>query len=307
MNRDRWFFVVNSTAGRGKAGRKITDMLSTLNGLDIPFEIEITKAPKHAIQLTKDAILHRGFRHIVAVGGDGTLNEVVNGIMNSGKNDEVKLALFPEGGGNDFAKYFHLSPSIRRDVELLVRKDVITIDVGVVNGYHFINSLGIGFDAVVANHANRIKYINGLPRYTLAVLQSLFTMRHFPVSFHLDGTLHQTHLLMLSVGNGRFCGGGYQLTPDARLDDGLLDICLIKDISLLRLLQIIPKALKGTHTREPEVEMLRGKELQISSSLPLPLYFDGELPQNMDRKNITLGIQHNAIQLICDASSLPKS
>lgn len=304
MPQDTWFFIVNSTAGRGRAGRKITELLDKLNSLNIPFEIEVTKAPRHAVELARSAIVDKGFRHLVAVGGDGTLNEVINGIMLSGHNNEVKLALFPEGGGNDFAKYFHLSPSIHRDVELLVRREVLPIDVGRINDYYFINSLGIGFDAVVAGHANRIKYINGLPRYTLAVLKALFSLRRYPVEFALDAVQHHTHMMMLSVGNGRYCGGGYQLTPSARVDDGKLDICLIKEASLFRLLNIIPKALKGIHIHEPEVEMLRGKELSISSSLALPIYFDGEIPSDLDRRNITISVIPSAIQLICDSSNL---
>jgi YegS/Rv2252/BmrU family lipid kinase len=304
MPQDTWFFIVNSTAGRGRAGRKITELLDKLNSLNIPFEIEVTKAPRHAIEQARSAIIDKGFRHLVAVGGDGTLNEVINGIMRSGLHHEVKLALFPEGGGNDFAKYFHLSPSIHRDVELLVRREVQPIDVGRINDCYFINSLGIGFDAVVAGHANRIKYINGLPRYTLAVLKALFSLRRYPVEFTLDAVQHHTHMMMLSVGNGRYCGGGYQLTPSAQVDDGKLDICLIKEASLFRLLNIIPKALKGVHIHEPEVEMLRGRELKIRSSLALPIYFDGEIPTDIDRRNITVSVIPHAIQLICNSSAL---
>lgn len=304
MVQESWFFIVNSIAGRGRAGRKISELLDKLNALSIPFEIEVTKAPHHAVELARSAIVDKGFRHLVAVGGDGTLNEVINGIMRSGKNHEVKLALFPEGGGNDFAKYFHLSPSIHRDVELLVRREFMPIDVGRINDYYFVNSLGIGFDAVVARHANRIRYINGLPRYTLAVLEALFSLRRYPAEFTLDAVKHQTHMMMLSVGNGRYCGGGYQLTPNARVDDGKLDVCLIKEASLFRLLNIIPKALKGNHVHEPEVEMMRGKELHISSSLDLPVYFDGEIPTDLDCRNLTISVVPQAIQLICDSSTL---
>ena len=111
MRDKKWFFIVNSTAGRGKTGKKISKLVTTLNEHKLDYEIELTKAAKHATQLAKDAIV-QGFQNIISVGGDGTLNEVVNGVMLSGKSEEVNIGIIPEGGGNDFAANFNLSSNI---------------------------------------------------------------------------------------------------------------------------------------------------------------------------------------------------
>ena len=155
MRDKKWIFIVNSTAGRGKAGNKISNLITSLNEHKLDFEIELTKAPKHAIQLVQDAI-KKGFNNIIAVGGDGTLNEVVNGVMLSGKSEEVNVGIIPEGGGNDFAANFNLSSNINKAVDTLQKFNLRKIDVGKIENRYFVNALGIGFDARAAQISNKI-------------------------------------------------------------------------------------------------------------------------------------------------------
>ena len=128
MNK-KWLFIVNATAGQGKTGRKVNKLMHSLTEHNFDFEIELTKAPMHAVELAMNAVKN-GFQKIVAVGGDGTLNEVVNGIMKSGSEKSIHLGLIPEGGGNDFARNFKLSNNIDKAIDLLKKETTINIAVG---------------------------------------------------------------------------------------------------------------------------------------------------------------------------------
>lgn len=294
----RWFFIVNSTAGRGKTGKKISKIVNSLNSHKLDFEIELTKAPKHATKIAEDAIA-KGFNHIVSVGGDGTLNEVVNGIMTSGRSTEVNLGILPEGGGNDFAANFNLSDKVDKAIETLLKFNLRKIDVGKIEDKYFINALGIGFDARVAVISNTIKYLNGLPRYILAVLKALITLKMARAEIILDNCKLHKPFLLLAIGNGLSTGGGFLLTPEARVDDGLLDICFISKVNRRRVLNLLPSAIKGKHLKEPEVIIHQSKKIEIICQEPLPIYYDGELPKLKDPLHIVIDLLPKKLNLIC--------
>lgn len=298
MKDKRWFFIVNSTAGRGKTGKKISQIVNSLNSHELDFEIELTKEPKHATRLAQDAI-NNGFSNIVAVGGDGTLNEVVNGIMISGRSTEVNLGIIPEGGGNDFAANFKLSSNVDKAIETLMKFNIKEIDVGKIEDTYFINALGIGFDARVAVISNSIKYLNGLPRYLIAVLKALVTLKMFEAEITLDNCKLNKPFLLLAIGNGLSTGGGFLLTPEARVDDGLLDICFISKANRRRVLNLLPSAIKGKHLKEPEVVLHQSKKIEIKCKEPLPIYYDGELPVLKDPLNIVIEVLPKKLNLIC--------
>ena len=298
MRDKKWFFIVNSTAGRGKTGKKISKLVTTLNEHKLDYEIELTKAAKHATQLAKDAV-EQGFRNIISVGGDGTLNEVVNGVILSGKSEEVNIGIIPEGGGNDFAANFNLSSNIDKAVDVLQKFNLRKIDVGKIEDKYFINALGIGFDARVAIISNTIKYLNGLPRYLIAVLKALISLKMVEANIKCDTCTLNEPFLLLSVGNGLSTGGGFLLTPEARVDDGLLDICLIKKVNRRRVLSLLPSAIKGKHLKEPEVVIHQTLKIEITTKEPIPIYYDGELPKLNDPLNFTIELLPNKLSLIC--------
>jgi len=298
MQDKKWLFIVNSTAGRGKTGKKISSLVTSLNAHKIDYEIELTKAPKHAAELAQNAI-EKGFVNIVSVGGDGTLNEVVNGIMTSGRSTEVNLGIIPEGGGNDFAGNFNLSSNIDKAVEILQKFNLRKVDVGKIEDKYFINALGIGFDARVAVISNSIKYLNGLPRYLIAVLKALITLKMAEAEITLDNCRFNEPFLLMAIGNGLSTGGGFLLTPEARVDDGLLDICFISKANRRRVLNLLPSAIKGKHLKEPEVVLHQTKKIEIKSEQPLPIYYDGELPVLKDPLHIIIEILPQKLNLIC--------
>ncbi|MDA3814368.1 MAG: diacylglycerol kinase family lipid kinase [Candidatus Cloacimonetes bacterium] len=298
MRDKRWFFIVNSTAGRGKTGKKISKLVTSINEHKLDFEIELTKAPQHAIQLAKDAI-KKGFHNIISVGGDGTLNEVVNGVMHSGKADEVNVGIIPAGGGNDFAANFKLTSNIDKGVDLLMKFNLRKIDVGKIEDKYFINALGIGFDARVAIVSNKIKYLNGLPRYLLAVIKALVSLKMVEAEIIMDTGKINNPFLLLSIGNGLSTGGGFLLTPEARVDDGLLDICLINKVNRRRVLSLLPAAIKGKHLKEPEVVIHQSRKIEVITKNSLPIYYDGELPILKDPLHFTVELLPKKLNLIC--------
>ncbi len=293
----KWFFIANATAGRGKTGRKISELIKSLNEHKFDFEIELTKAPLHATELAKEAI-KKGYQKIVVVGGDGTLNETVNGIMQSGKQDEIKLGLIPEGGGNDFAMNFKLSNNIDKAIELLEKQKTCKVDIGKIETFFFINALGLGFDAQVALISRSIKHLNGLPRYLVAVIRALLKLQKFEAEITLDNCTLKKPFLLFSVGNGLSTGGGFLLTPEARVNDGLLDICLIQDVTRKRILSLLPKAIKGQHLKEPEVIIHQSKNILVKTAKKLPIYFDGEIPELKDPFNFTIELLPKQIEFI---------
>ncbi|MCD6177144.1 MAG: diacylglycerol kinase family lipid kinase [Candidatus Cloacimonetes bacterium] len=298
MRDKKWFFIVNSTAGRGKTGKKISKLVTSLNEHKIDFEIELTKAPQHATQLAKDAI-KKGFHNIISVGGDGTLNEVVNGVMLSGKSEEINVGIIPEGGGNDFATGFNLSSKIDKAVEILQKLNIRKIDVGKIEDRYFINALGIGFDARAAQISNKIKYLNGMPRYLLAVIKALVSLKPFEAEVKLDDYTYNSPFLLIAIGNGKYTGGGFLLTPEALIDDGFLDICFIKTITRRRILSLLPSAIKGKHLKEPEVDLKQSKTIEVITKSPLPFYTDGELPKLKNPLHFRIELLPKKINLIC--------
>lgn len=298
MRDKKWFFIVNATAGRGKTGKKINKLITSVNKHKLDFEVELTKAPKHAIQLAKEAI-KKGFHNIISVGGDGTLNEVVNGVMLSGKSDEVNIGIIPEGGGNDFAANFKLSSNIEKAVDILQKFNTRKIDVGKIEDKYFVNALGIGFDARVAMISNKLKHLNGLPRYLVAVLKALISLKMVEAEIKIDTCTLNDPFLLLSIGNGMSTGGGFLLTPEARVDDGLLDICFINKINRKRILSLLPSTIKGKHLKEPEVVLHQSRKIEITTNKPLPIYYDGELPKLKDPLHFIIELLPKKLNLIC--------
>jgi diacylglycerol kinase (ATP) len=277
-NRNRWLFIVNSVAGRGKTGRVLSDLVTELNNLGFDYQIEVTKAPLHAIEITREYV-KKGFRKIVAVGGDGTVNEVVNGIMKSKKADEIQFGVIPEGGGNDFARNLHLDSNIKSCLEVLLRGKTKDVDVGRIEDNYFINALGIGFDAEAAENSKAIKFLNGLPRYILAVLKTLLKLKARNIQIEINGEVIERSILLVSIGNGISAGSGFLLTPNAIIDDGLYDICIIRALPVLRIFKLLPTAIKGEHIGYPEVEIKRADHIKIKADYPIPVYYDGEIPE----------------------------
>ncbi|MCK5050337.1 MAG: hypothetical protein KAS53_01265, partial [Candidatus Cloacimonetes bacterium] len=205
----------------------------------------------------------------------------------------------PEGGGNDFAMNFNLSSNIDKAVDILQKFNTRKIDIGKIENRYFVNALGIGFDAKAARISNKIKYLNGLPRYLLAVIRAVVTLKPFEAEVKLDNYAYNSPFLLIAIGNGKYTGGGFLLTPEAKIDDGFLDVCFIGKISRGRLLSLLPSAIKGKHLKEPEVDLKQSRTIEVVTKTPLPFYTDGELPELKDPLHFKIELLPKKLTLIC--------
>lgn len=270
--------VFNPQAGRGRGQQRLAEVQQALHAAGIEYESVVSEDRGHAVELARRAAL-AGWELIAAAGGDGTINEVVNGLMLAeGEGARSRLGIMPIGSGNDFAGALGIPLDLRQAAQRLARGQTHRVDLGRVNGRWFDNSVGIGFEATINIQAHRITWVRGQPQYFLAILRSLAHPPYPLVTIHRDGGDPLTkRILIISVGNSRRTGGGFLVTPDALPDDGLLDLCIADAIPRRQILRLLPKVIKGTHRGEPVVELTRIGRLVVESDDPLPVHADGEM------------------------------
>lgn len=269
-----FLIILNPAANHGRAAHSRAAIAAAMRACDLPFDLVSTERSGHARELAAHAALTNRYTTVVAAGGDGTVNEILNGILGS----DLALGIIPLGTGNDWAKLWKLPPNQPPIAAQRLRdRSPHPVDVGYVNGRAFLNGVGCGFDAQVAMYAQRATRLHGLVVYLLAVLRALATYRAPLMRVTWDGNVYHKRLLLAATGNGRYIGGSFWLTPDALVDDGLLDICMIDALRLDEIVRHIAKVFKGTHTGLRQVRMARTATLTIESAQPLPVHADGEV------------------------------
>ena len=243
-------------------------------------ELVLTTAPGEAQRIAGDAA--RAGRSIIAVGGDGTLSEVANGILASGQR--VPLGIVPAGSGNDYAcQTLKLPRDPLQALEIALHATPTPMDAGAVNGRFFINSLGVGLDANIAARAERLKRVpllRGNALYQVAsVYELLFQYHHCPqLRVSLDGAAQdQRPYTVAAVTIGPTYGGGFRINPNADSNDGQFDVCLIVKPGQMRALRLLPMVKQGKHTNQPEVRQLRVRSLALEADQPIHAHCDGEV------------------------------
>jgi YegS/Rv2252/BmrU family lipid kinase len=285
--REEWFTIVNPNAGNGK-GSKDWDRISGLfEKSNIKVVPKFTECKGHATGLCKEAI-ENGFRKIISVGGDGTLNEVVNGIFlqTACPTFEISVALIPVGTGNDWGRMFGIPLIYEGAVKVIKENRLMMHDVGLISYYtgteqckrYFINIAGLGFEAMVVAKTNRQKdkgrSNNAIYFYNL--LTSLIAYRKTDANITIDGKSVTSRIFSINVGNGRYCGGGMRQTPEALPDDGLLDITVIKDMGRLEIIRSLKLLYDGTILCHHKVDGYRSTNLKVTSESVLYAEADGE-------------------------------
>jgi diacylglycerol kinase (ATP) len=236
-----------------------------------------TERPGHAADLAEESG-KRGADVVVAIGGDGTVNETVNGLMRLPEAKRPAFGLVPDGTGNDYGFALGLRPGDLADAaRALAEGKTRVLDVGEVNGCFFANSVGLGFDGAVAETASKVRYLKGFPAYLWSVFTVLKDWANFELTLTADGRTLEGHAFLAAVANGPRSGGGFLLAPAARPDDGLFDVCRLGDLGKLEALRHLPKALDGSHVGLPWVTILRAREVILASDRPLTAHVDGNL------------------------------
>jgi len=277
MTERKMLLIVNQTAKHGVA-ETLTPVIEQLLH-SVPHDTVCTAHPGHAAELAESA---EGYEAIIAVGGDGTVHEVINGIMRKPEGSRPAFGLIPTGSGNDSRRTLGIPDDVSNATLLLASGIRRRFDVGVCNGTYFSNSFAAGLDARVTATAVEFKVTtrrSGLWLYLTAVLHVLFReLKSQRVTLCWDGTTtEERDVLIVAATIGKTYGGGFFITPNAVPDDGLLDTCIIDPLSLPQALARLPFVVMGKHTTMKPVHMARARTLVIDSDEPLPAQMDGEV------------------------------
>lgn len=275
--------VLNPTSGRGEGTKRREVLRQLLNaavarwqtqtGETLRWELVESTRRGEATMLAEQAAA-RGADVVAAAGGDGTLGEVVNGIVGT----HAVLAVVPLGTGNDFARCLGIGTDLECAVETLVFGTPMWMDLGKTDDRWFCNIAGCGFDAVVADRINcGIRGLRGAPAYVAAILRSLADFRPAHLTLTLDGETRTLRAMLCSVANAPMYGGGMRIAPDARIDDGWFDVCILGDTGTWEFLRAFPRVFQGTHVSHPKVTMLRAQHVRVESTPLLPTLVDGEI------------------------------
>jgi diacylglycerol kinase (ATP) len=282
----KYFVIVNPISGRGLGEKSIPKIESNLRENDLDFTLIRTERMGHAAELSEHAV-REGYDVIVCASGDGTVNEAINGLMRARKDgyNSSAFSVLGIGTGNDFAGGAGIPTNLIDGLKCLKANKRKRIDLGFVRGgdypqgRYFGNGIGVGFDAAVGNEAIKVRWTRGLPAYLIGVIKTVFLYYNPPrVEIILDDKETITQVsLMISVMNGRRMGGGFQMAPESRPDDGIFDLCIAETASKGRILQMIPHFIKGTQATLPEIQMKRARKISIRSlDLTFPAHADGE-------------------------------
>lgn len=269
---EKLLFIINPIAGGGRAKSLISLIEEKMQEYSREYEIIHTTRPKEAITIVETSTNHT----VIAVGGDGTVNEVAKGIIKRGWG---VLGIIPGGTGNDMCKSLGLSMEPDQAIKTVLNGSIKEMDIGLANGKCFLNISSVGFDAEVVRNTDKIKTkIKGRTAYILGVLITLITYRLKTAYLEIDNKVVNRKMLLLAVGNGQYYGGGMKILPQARIDDGYLHVCLVKDINNLKSLLLFPSIFKGNHLKYTKyVEIYKAKTIKIKTPGEFYLNLDGDL------------------------------
>lgn len=271
-------FIINPAAGKGKALKLIPHIKNIFKNREEEYIIEVTNKEGHATLIAKEYSLKEDYR-IYSVGGDGTLNEVLNGMAES----SCTLAVIPGGSGNDFIKSiynYEKSESIESILLRTLKGEEKSIDLCKFNDRYFINIASAGFDAETAYNATKFKklpFIGGTAAYILSIIITVFKYKSYRLQITIDHKNFDEEVLLMAAANGRYYGGGINVTPKADINDGLFSVCLVKKVNRLKILRLFPRVIKGTHEGIKEVSFFEGKKVKIRSTESLYFNIDGEI------------------------------
>lgn len=263
--------IVNPYAGGGRAGRELDNVRSALQRLGLPHRIEPTRSLDHARELAEEAV--QAGERAVAFGGDGLIAAVAEAVSYA---DGI-LGILPGGRGNDLARALHIPLDPAEACTVLAHGAISRLDLGQVGSRTFIGIASCGFDSVANRIANQTTLIRGNLVYAYGALRALAGWRPATFTVRIDGgETREVTGFTVAVANSNYYGGGMMLAPTADLQDGLLDVVIIKDMRTLRFLRLLPSVFRGAHVRAPEVETIRARTVEIAASRPFEVFADGD-------------------------------
>lgn len=273
--------IINARSGKGRM-REQTELINSLGRRYAELDFYPTLRRGHATALAAAAAAE-GYDRVVAAGGDGTVHEVINGLVD-GDRAALPLGILPIGTGNDTAFGLGiLEESEEAAIKRLFSGTLQPLDLARITDDRgkselFINNLGIGFDAIVVMRTETMTRLSGFAMYFTAVLQTILFYYKVPyLELTFDDERVNQRSLFLYGGLGPRGGGGFLMTPDARWDDGLIDTCLVNPVGRLTMLNMLTKVMKGTHVTSRHVTMRQNQQITVKSNAPMPIHLDGEM------------------------------
>lgn len=273
-------FVVNAKAGRGNGLNVWRAVERLLRERHMPYMAEFTEYPGHAVSLASRLAHIDGMLSVTAIGGDGTVNETVQGLYGTG----IPFGCIPAGSGNDYIRGLGLPRDPEAALQTIVNRRLKRVDIGMAAGRYFVNSFGAGFDGEVARANNNSAYKGWMNKlrlgslsYAITVVSTLASYQPKRISIEIDGKEKAfDDVWMVVAANIPYYGGGMRICPDAANDDGWFEVCVVHGLTRLQLLRFFPLVYKGAHVSLPYVTFLKSKRLSIASEQPLVSHVDGE-------------------------------
>lgn len=290
-----WVLIINPIAGNGFAKKYDNTIKTKLKEFNVKADLVFTERKGHASKIAEE-YAKKGYKHIISVGGDGTLNEVVRPLVN---NKDVVVGIIPAGTGNDFIQILGF-PNRFMDEHwnIFFEQNTMDLDVGTCNSNYFLNGMGLGFDAEVAAQNYKGEDLvkkGGKDKYIRHILKTLLFFKEKRMKFLSDNGNGYTDCFINTASIGRRFAGGFFLTPEAIANDGLLDVCSIERLSLFQRFKLLPMVPKGTHIKEKNVSYYKTVNLALEFNERVPYHLDGEL---FFDKKFDIGILPGALKMI---------
>ncbi len=282
MSQEPLRIIVNPASAGGKGGRVAPALLAALDRADIAYDVVYTQAMGHGTELARQAA-DEGAERVLAVGGDGTIHEVVNGLLRSEAERTPTLVVLPVGTGNDFYRMVGAGKKVADVVGLLQTGVVSSFDVGQArwdgNDQFFVNLLGVGIDVAVLRKRSAFKRLSGLAQYLASLIAAIAGFKPVPIRVRIGDEVIEGTTTLSSITVGPSAGGGFMLAPGAVPTDGLLDLCHLSGLSFFEIVRYLPMVVKGTHEKLDVVTMRQFSSARLESPTPEPFWFefDGEL------------------------------
>lgn len=265
--------IANPRAGHGQGFRNVVRLREVIRRRGFDCTPILTDGPGHATEIAR-RLAEASEPRIAVMGGDGTIGEVVDGIVGSG----TEMGVIPMGTGNDVARSLGLP---RNDLEaalvVALSGSSRPVDVGRERDRHFVSVLGLGFPSLVADRANATTWLHGSPAFFFAVYKALYRLRPVPLKIELDDRTLELDCVAVLIQNTPYTGGGLLMAPGATVDDGMLDVVVVGEIGRLDLMVHFPRAYRGRHLEHPAFEVYRTRSVRIEAAESLPKMFDGDL------------------------------
>lgn len=291
--------ILNPYANRWGAQRRLSQVKRALSEAGLAYDLHVTTQRREATQVARDAAASHDYSAVIAAGGDGTVNEVVNGLIAAAFPDQptVPFGVLPIGTGNDFNDMSGLPRQLVQCVEVIAAGKTRQVDAGQVNEHYFDNNCAVAMEPMVTIENNKITRLSGNLRYIVALVRALLKLKAWQMQIEWDGGSYDGPTYLLSVCNSPRTGGLFYMSPPARMDDGLFDFIFLPEVPKMTVLVLLPRLFSGSHIHHPKVLHGRTRHIHLSSSPGTPIHADGEVITDA-AATVTYTILPNKITLL---------